>query len=840
MNVDQRLVFTPVVRAGLHVEAQLPDMRSALVLLGIRHLDPAQAMKELETHPASLQHLIQRREHHITHAAAHTPEQRTAIGKEHAERATQRDTRGQPRFLHIPILVGECQIIDAAHEPAVQRTGTGAVECQPLPPVVLVEGIKSAWIEQQIFPHHAAHGRQDDIDHMPDAAQLLIVSDHPIHLALRDAREPLDDPQRHVLTGRKHHQLRILMHHGAQQLAGFDGGGDRGQLAVTEQTIHRSGNAVRRKLYVDAEHRRSDLLVCRRLVTLRLQLHRRPQQLHDQLQGALHVLGNREASATARIPGLTVARRETCEALAAVVLISGSAATAGSVPAEAARLDSDIESAEAEGPSDDRRRPRRPRFGRLFPNLEALRLDDEVLFAIGSPSDDTQNPAFMEDSQFRGTDNNAEQEVGYTYFGQILTHDISLDADSVLGRDNDPSRIPNRATPWLDLDTIYRHDGTNAPRDREDRAKLLLGNDIGNERDFAREADGRARIADRRNDENNNVAQLSAMLIAFHNQMVDDIRATGYRGSDRAVFRRAKRLTIQHWQAAVLTQFLPEFVDPEVLDTTIAEGPRFYSMRDARRGIVPVEFSVAANRFGHSNARGRYTLNEEFDRVRMFPLDESELERNLLGNRPIPTERQIEWERFFDFNSFRGDFGDDEDQFAGLQVGRKVDRFLARPMLRLPIGGPGLPDFILDTENTVAGMPVVSLANISLFRGQALGLPSGQDVAVAMGIEPIDNLSLGLCNPGVECPFGDLPLETELDEAPLLLYVLEEARLQHEGEQLGEVGGRIIADVVIGLLLADRQSVLNKPFVSPVTGTSEVTMEDMLLHVGWVELPEEP
>ena len=48
-----------------------------------------------------------------------------------------------------------------------------------------------------------------------------------------------------------------------------------------------------------------------------------------------------------------------------------------------------------------------------------------------------------------------------------------------------------------------------------------------------------------------------------------------------------------------------------------------------------------------------------------------------------------------------------------------------------------------------------------------------------------------------------------------------------------------MADVVIGLLVADRRSVLNRPSVSPVTSTSEVTIEDRILHLDWVELPED-
>ena len=475
------------------------------------------------------------------------------------------------------------------------------------------------------------------------------------------------------------------------------------------------------------------------------------------------------------------------------------------------------------------------RFGYLFPELPALSLSDDILLVIGRPSDDNLNPAYMEDSQFRGTDNNAEAVVGMTYVGQILVHDISLDRDSVLGQVNDPHHIRNRATPWLDLDTVYEHDGNPARRDPNDPAKLLLGNGMGNQRDFPRDENGHALIADRRNDENNNVAQLTPVLMQFHNVMVDDLRAQGVR--EHKLFREAQRLTVQHWQATILYEFLPEFVEQSLIDDILQNGPRFYTRRIARNGVVPVEFSVAAGRFGHSTTRGRYTLNPDFQRMRLFPLSESELDRNLLGGVPIPPERQIEWNRFFNFaNSIQGDLGDDDDQFLGLQVGRKIDRFLARPMLRLPIGGPGLPEFLLDPDNQVAGMPVVSLATLSLFRGKAMALPSGQAVARAMGYTPIDNAQFGLCNPGEPCAFGDLPLPQAIEEAPLFLYLTEEARLQNEGEKMGNVGGRIFAEVVLGLLKNDPRSILNREFVSPITNTREFTIEDMIIHIGWIDL----
>ncbi|MDH3663993.1 MAG: hypothetical protein OEU92_28935, partial [Alphaproteobacteria bacterium] len=375
-------------------------------------------------------------------------------------------------------------------------------------------------------------------------------------------------------------------------------------------------------------------------------------------------------------------------------------------------------------------------------------------------------------------------------------------------------------------------------RDPADPAKLLLGNAIGNERDFPRDDKGRARIPDQRSDQNNNLAQLTASVMQFHNAEVDRLRAANAAGDDQALFVMARESTVAHWQAVVLTEFLPTFVKTDMIDSVFTDGSKFYGDDMAKSGIVPVEFSVAAFRFGHSIVRGRYTLNdnEAADRVRLFPLSAKELERSLVGHRPISPERQIDWDRFFDFeSSIQGDLDDDEDQFRGLQVSRKIDRFLARPMLRIPefmmLGRPVPPDLL--KEQLLPDRAVLSLASLNLQRSRALGLPSGQAVAAAMGATPISNADMGLCERAEDCPEWGYVWTEDDDEAPLFLYILEEARLQSNGEQLGEVGGRIVAEVIIGLLRADPNSILNHDFASPLTGTTEFTMADMIHHAGW-------
>ena len=478
------------------------------------------------------------------------------------------------------------------------------------------------------------------------------------------------------------------------------------------------------------------------------------------------------------------------------------------------------------------------RFGRLFADVEPHIASSDVLLDVGLSSYDKDFPAYMEDSQFRGTDNNSRIPVGHTYVGQLLTHDISKDEITKLGQTFEPAAVSNRATPWIDLDIIYEHDGKEAERDPADPAKLLLGNDIGNERDFPRDAEGRARIPDQRSDQNNNVAQLVAAIMQFHNVMVDKLRTEDEGADSEDLFAGARALTVAHWQAVTLTEFLPTFVRQSVIDDVLEGGPNFYHDEMAKSGMVPVEFSAAAFRFGHSIVRGRYTLNEQdaADRVRLFPLSAKELERSLVGHRPIPKERQIDWDRFFDFeSSIQGDLDDDEDQFKGLQVSRKIDRFLARPMLRIPkfimLGRP-VPEDLLK-EELLPDREVLSLASLNLQRGRALGLASGQSVARAMGIAPIGNEEMGLCVDAETCPEWGYVWPAADDEAPLFLYVMEEARVQTGGEQLGDVGGRIVAEVIIGLLRADPQSILNRDFVSPLTGTSDYTMADMIFHAGW-------
>src|SRR2546428_557682 len=143
---------------------------------------------------------------------------------------------------------------------------------------------------------------------------------------------------------------------------------------------------------------------------------------------------------------------------------------------------------------------------------------------------------------------------------------------------------------------------------------------------------------------------------------------------------------------------------PTKTTKTLRVDLRFFNWHN--RVFMPVEFSVGAYRFGHSMVRGEYELN---DAVQDIPIFAKPPEPDLRGFRELPEGHVIQWARFF--------------QFAGAnlvtQPSRRIDTKLAFGLSLLP-------------DSVAKG--IAALAERDLKRGKALGLPSGQAVARAMGI----------------------------------------------------------------------------------------------------------
>ena len=228
-------------------------------------------------------------------------------------------------------------------------------------------------------------------------------------------------------------------------------------------------------------------------------------------------------------------------------------------------------------------------------------------------------------------DENPTIAAGYTYLGQFIDHDITFDPASSLQQRNDPDALEDFRTPRLDLDCIYGRGPADQPYlyAKPGRALFILGADRGvhgqKRPDLQRTADGTALIGDKRNDENKIVAQIQALFLKFHNKVHAQIASRfGPHLADEH-FAEAQRIVRWCYQWIVLKDFLPKVCDKAIVASVMPDAgkrePRLTFYRPHQDAYIPVEFSVAAYRFGHSMVRPSYALNDTAKSSAFFPFN---------------------------------------------------------------------------------------------------------------------------------------------------------------------------------------------------------------------------
>lgn len=502
------------------------------------------------------------------------------------------------------------------------------------------------------------------------------------------------------------------------------------------------------------------------------------------------------------------------------------------------------------------------RFGRMFRALPVYDMPDDALVRLGKAmvppnppgqdldeprgtADDDENVATLPDGSLR-------LPAGYTYFGQFVDHDITFDPVSSLSRQNDPDALVDFRTPRYDLDSVYGRGPSDQPYLYEPDGIHLLYDKQGTDGsrgfpDLQRNGNGRALIGDPRNDENLIVSQLQVAFIRFHNAVVDRISGEPGAPTGGDLLKRAQQQVRWHYQWVVVHDFLPRLVGEDVVADILcseeyaapgASGlaitkPRLLFYHWHENPYMPIEFSVAAYRYGHSVIRSTYDINDiataspadpHIHRIPIFDVgshaDPSARPLASLGGmRPLPAFWQVDW-RFF----LPGIVGPDPQPEHTPQPSYKLDADLASPLL-------GLPPVIAGHDAAPAPFPqdvMQGLAVRNLLRAKALGVPSGQDVARAMGVTPLTDQEL-FGTP----QFAQLSQEDKdafAGNAPLWFYILREADILTGAAHLGPVGGRIVAEVLIGLLDGDHLSYLNvDPGWTPDLGTAGAfTLSDLV------------
>ncbi|HET6919108.1 MAG TPA: heme peroxidase family protein [Jiangellaceae bacterium] len=451
------------------------------------------------------------------------------------------------------------------------------------------------------------------------------------------------------------------------------------------------------------------------------------------------------------------------------------------------------------------------RFGLMFKRLPPFAPPDELLEGLARTM--VEEPGVPNDDVHLNT--SPVLFAGFTFIGQFIDHDITFDTTPLNLQLADPDATVNFRTARYDLDSVYGRGPVNEPQfyDPADRDKLLVTPNVNGVVDMARDGN-RAIIPDPRNDENLIILQLHKAVAQFHNRLVDYMRAQGMR--PEWVFEAARRLARWHYQWAVIHDFLPRFVDDELVGPAgtvykeVAGKPPVITLSYYKptnkdgRPFMPVEFAVAAYRFAHSIIRPAYIINEAT--AGGIPIFEPEPNDgfNLNGGRPLPADLVIEWKNILP------DLGN-----PAARKPRKIDTKLSPPLTSLPGSAVPPPD------------PTKHLAIRNTLRGKRVGLPSGQQVARAMRATVLSNATLGLSNdPGWK------------GEAPLWFYILKEAELPPANtERLGQVGGRIVAEVLVGLLQRDPNSYLYldpawKPAPPIASTTGQFTFADLLKFAG--------
>lgn len=414
-------------------------------------------------------------------------------------------------------------------------------------------------------------------------------------------------------------------------------------------------------------------------------------------------------------------------------------------------------------------------FSKLFPDLEGVPVSEENAAILGGPG------GLMHD--FDGNSNDCDIPAGYIFFAQFIDHDITLDGTSNLRGEpkkvDEINKLPNIRSASLDLDCVYGFGPEGSPHIYDgDRPGRLAINPNGY--DLARSPSGTALIGDPRNDENIFVSQMQLLFHRLHNKLYNERVYQEDKTESFNRFEEAQKQTRYHYQWLVLFDFLKRLCDPEVykfatnllLSNQPNQEPNFplcYGRKEYKeKGHVdltmPVEFSVAAYRVGHTMVRSTYAANGDNLDVELFD------ERfGTLGFSAFPEDLVVDWRYLLEV-----------DDTIRPRMSKAIDPLLADEIQDLPV---------VDSNNPNNR----ALAFRNLLRGNVMSLASGQAVADE------------LCKLGYPIPTDAFSLGDDLPDAlrqntPLFYYILRESEIRNSSQRLGPVGSAILMEVFGGML----------------------------------------
>ena len=398
--------------------------------------------------------------------------------------------------------------------------------------------------------------------------------------------------------------------------------------------------------------------------------------------------------------------------------------------------------------------------------------------------------------------------VAYTYFGQFTAHDITHQPDPKTKSGNKSvftkADLENMRSPTLDLDSLYGNaEGFgNVPNDGEKFSVEDERPKNGEPRffDLYRDEKGKAKIGDPRNDENMFLAQIHALFMSAHNQLVDLYK----RKRVKQPFEQARKELTWIFQSLVRDDFLRRVLNPLVYRKLFVESGSIYLIEpdpNIEDIDIPYEFAVAAFRFGHSLVKGRYKIKERGKTV-------SRNTRLLFDL----TEKGGKW-REIDPDIFTVDWTSQVDlkrygKEKNWQESEPIDPHIIINLIQLDVGNGKNKGIIYANLN--------KSNDVGLCSGQDVvkgirAMPIGEAYCAQMELQEFDFSNI------VDPAFQSLIRRHDLEKnMPLWTYILTEpsqyssASLYHQ--RLGTLGSVLVGEVFRALLLKSRTSILRNDF----------------------------
>jgi hypothetical protein len=385
--------------------------------------------------------------------------------------------------------------------------------------------------------------------------------------------------------------------------------------------------------------------------------------------------------------------------------------------------------------------------------------------------------------------------IGYTYFGQFLGHDLTHDVTPLVGPYAEPEKTPNFRTAAFDLDHVYGAGPAGSPylyegEEGAETFKVGATTPTGYRRDLPI-GHGRVLIGDledTRNLDNLLLRQLHVLFLKFHNEAMRQLQTNPALESTvdalggGTLFDRARRLVCWHYQWIIRHDYLPRVLHNDLWHFQAHRSPR----KSGAGFSVPIEFSLAAFRFGHSMVRNAYRLNCRTKRVLI-----EELMAQGQKAAPISDDYLVEWGTFFDGLPTSG------PQASSAYIDTSVSKAMH-----------GLSPGTIRLANRLESIDPSNLPVRTLVRGARAQLPSGQEAAatfLAQGrIKSQDLLTSAQLGRDTCDRSASVLRKHRLEQnTPLFYYILKEAELKGEGLTLGPVGSHIVSEVVQSALEAD-------------------------------------